>query len=56
MTPAGPAPPRYESYCLRCDLAGRPAYTARTNATSHAMPAAQGYIAREAAFRGIPTD
>lgn len=44
----------YEIYCLRCDLAGKPPYTSRTNATSHAMPAAQGYIAREGAFRGIP--
>lgn len=43
---------RYELYCLQCDLKGRPAYTARTNHTSHAMPAAQGYIARESAARG----
>ena len=45
----------YEVHCLRCELQGRDPYTTRTNHTSHAMPAAQGYIAREAEKRGAPT-
>jgi hypothetical protein len=42
----------YEVHCLTCELAGRRPYTTRTNHTSHAMPAAQGYISREAEVRG----
>lgn len=41
----------YELYCLKCDLRGGRPYTHCVNKTSHGMPAAQKYIARE--FHGV---
>ena len=41
----------YELYCVACELRGGRPYTHRVNATSHGMPAAQKYIARD--FHGV---